>query len=287
MKKILLLLIPALIIGLAGCKKDKNKNKKEKAPESYSQKVVLEYFSGAWCGYCPDGIVFSDKVEKSVGKSNFITYCFHSNDQMASESGNIVINYFKPAYPTGMINRHEGKPVNRGAWENRALTAKSQKALCGLRIDASTKVGENYKVTVGLGIGPNDLPFTSGNYLLSVFAIAKELKGSGNGWDQVNNYDSTVGHPYFGKGNPIINYPHKNVVLYVLTNPLGNVISPNDTKGGIVSNYDFTLDLKGQPISNVEIVAIISELHENNSTIISSKILNARKVAAGAKNDFN
>ncbi|MDP2176358.1 MAG: Omp28-related outer membrane protein [Bacteroidota bacterium] len=293
MKKVNLLLVSFVLLSVvfSGCKKEKEgvaPTGPEKAPTSYSQKVVLEYFSGAWCTFCPDGIVYSDKVQNAVGSNNFINYVIHSNDKMSFDKGNTLINLFKPAYPTGMVNRVDGKAANRTTWEATANIVKTQTAKCGFKIDASQKEGDKYKVNVTLGIGAIDLPATQGKYFITVVAVAKELSGTGTGWDQVNYYNTQNGHPFYQKGNPIVGYKHKNVAFDILTSATGDAIPTENLVAGKLSNYEFTLDLKGQPASNMEVVAIISEFHDDISKtgIEASYVLNGAKVNVGDKKGF-
>jgi hypothetical protein len=281
MKKINLLILTIVFASLSfiGCKKEKKEDVvkiNDVAPTSYQQKVVLEYFSGAWCQFCPDGIVVADRVKSAVGSDRFINYVIHSNDKMSFEKGNQIINKFKPAYPQGMVNRTDGKAAGRNTWEATANNVKGMTANCGLKIDATQKDGDKYKVKVTLGIGANAL---SGDYLLSVVAVAKELTGTGTGWDQVNYYNTQTGHPYAGKGNPIKGYVHKSVAFDILSSATGDQIPNDNIAAGKLSSYEFTLDLKGQPASNMEVVAIISNGQ-------SSFILNGSKVEVGAKNEF-
>ena len=51
-------------------------------PDSFTKKVLIEEFTGAWCGYCPDG---AHRLEKIIDSNdgNVIGVSLHNGDQMA------------------------------------------------------------------------------------------------------------------------------------------------------------------------------------------------------------
>lgn len=79
---------------------------------------------------------------------------------------------------------------------------------------------------------------------LTVFLVEDTVIGSGSGYDQVNAYNGTAGHPYFGKGNPIIGYPHRFVVREVLSDTWGDLLDNAATAGSQqTKTYNFTVPL--------------------------------------------
>lgn len=289
---------------LVGCKDDGGDstspnggdgNGSNNAKASYTQKAVLEYFSGAWCGYCPDGWLAAEAMMKT--EANLFSVVYHVSDGMATQETEDLANLFSPAYPTGMINRIGGKPANRGTW-NSALQQVMQEseAPIGLAIDATTDNGDGtFDVKVKVGVGDKDMP--DGNYKLFVVAYDKSRvePGDANFW-QINFYYGTAGHPFEGVGEPIQtqsgntvyvikDYEHKNSVKDILTAVTGDKIDDADLTASSVSEYTFTVAAPF-PV-DVQNTGIIAFVWENTLATNSSFVYNAQHVYLGENQDFD
>ena len=74
-------------------------------PANFSPKVLLEEFTGAWCGYCPRGAFESDKLD-SIQAGKFIPVAIHVGDIMKIALGESIDSVYNDyGYPGGMINR--------------------------------------------------------------------------------------------------------------------------------------------------------------------------------------
>lgn len=305
MKKLSLLLLVASV-ALFGCKKEDKGGDNGAAPTSYKQKVILEYFSGAWCGYCPDGKLMAEEVKERVPAGTFDYVVYHLADQMDILDDDDIDDAFAAGYPTGMVNRLDGEagsrytgslakyedydPAKNNFWLIRTQAIQKEKAKCGFAIDATAKSGDNLTVKVKLGIGENDMP--EGNYYLSCIVYENEMTGSGTGWDQTN-YFSKFGsavfgasHPYYNYSDPIQAYVHTNSVRAVLnTNALGDKVEAANLKAGTVSEHTFTVNTK--PFDTDLKIAVF--LHEFTEGTIdkSSYVYNAQFVNVGANQSFD
>ncbi|MBL7813074.1 MAG: Omp28-related outer membrane protein [Bacteroidetes bacterium] len=280
MKKILLIASAVALTMTVACKKKKT-TETTKAPTSYTKKGLIEYFSGAWCGYCPDGWIYATNImNANPGKVNAIV--FHYGDLMANNDGLAVNTAFNSAgYPTGMTSRVGGKTESRSAWTASMNNVLGEAAKCGLALDATTNAGGEYTVKVKLGIGAADMP--AGNYKLHVYAISKKLTGTGTGWDQANYYSKAssaaggTSHPFYNLANPIVGYEHHNVMRGALTGQSGVLLNADQLKAGAITNleYKWTPD----DAANTFFVAII---HEQSVSVNTSYVYNCQWVDAGA-----
>lgn len=70
----------------------------------FKKRMVVEEGTGTWCGYCPQGIVAFEEMDKKYPDS-FIGIAVHYNDQMSEETYKAVHSYFG-GYPSCIVNRN-------------------------------------------------------------------------------------------------------------------------------------------------------------------------------------
>lgn len=290
MKKLLFLGIIASAF-LVGCGSDdaepvKKPAEEIKAPTTYTQKALIEYFSGAWCPFCPDGKVFFERIENENPEGLVSSVVYHLGDDMDNSYDDAIDSKYSKGYPTGMVNRVGGEGKSRTTWSATAKEVLAQTAKCGLAIDATKNTSGNLNVKVKLGIGAEDLP--AGNYTLTVLLVEDEMVGEGTGFDQKNAYNGQAGHPYAGKGDPIKGYVHTNVNRTVLTEALGDKISNDKLVAGTISEFEYSYNVSGLG-KDLDVVAFIHESTSNlaNPALSSSLIYNVQRTKIGTDKPFD
>ena len=74
-------------------------------PESFTKKVLIEEFTGAWCGYCPDGAHRLENII-NLNDGNVIGVSLHNGDQMAvGHTDYLGSIYQNTGFPSGMVDR--------------------------------------------------------------------------------------------------------------------------------------------------------------------------------------
>lgn len=226
-------------------------------PESFTKKVVLEEFTGEWCGYCPDGAAIIRQL-KNDKPDQFFAISYHIGDPFEITAGHSYDNIFNNlGYPSATIDR-EGQTISRSIWENRVNQALSETAQCGLKIN-STINGNTLKVKVSYA-GTSDF-----DAFLTV-AITED--------------DVPESSPGAQNGAPM-GYKHPDLCRAIITNMNGDTISVK--KGKIeFKTYD-NIDLSTYDKNKVYIVAFI----HNNLTDNDKSVYNVQGVKAGEDKDFD
>lgn len=144
MRKILSVLLLAILVIAFSCKKDEtNSNPNSTDPNAAFvnktaevRKVVLEEFTGVKCGYCPEGHVIMEEImTENPGKA--ICFSLHGGSYSVPYSGDpdltsqwasAIISFCQvTGYPSGAVNREDLNndnkiAIGRGSWKANAAT---------------------------------------------------------------------------------------------------------------------------------------------------------------------
>ena len=283
------------IIIMAACKKSNdvnpepvtppadslNNNNNTTVPTSFTQKVLLEEFTGAWCSTCPDADFKRDQVMSSHS-GKVVAVAVHETDGMEIPLIWTLDGTFHTNIPSGMINRtpSNGNVVlNSTQWMSNATVALGKTAKCGLKIK-STVSGSNANIEVHVGFKE----VLSGTNNLTVYLIQNKVTGSGSGYNQANAYNTSSGSPFYNLGNPIINYQHNYVVKKVLTANLGDVIDASKISAGGEYIKTISTSLSGLNQSELYVVAFVNKI---GTTATTHEILNVQQAKIGTEKNWD
>lgn len=74
--------------------------------KGFQRNVLVEEFTGTWCGYCPIGIVTMEKLREKYTDGSVIPVAIHYNDEMAVTSFSSTIQaYSGGSFPSAVMNR--------------------------------------------------------------------------------------------------------------------------------------------------------------------------------------
>lgn len=71
--------------------------------------MVVEEYTGTWCGWCPLGIVGMNYMQENYGDKGFIGIAVHYGDEMQVDSyADLALAFYRePGYPVAAVNRSE------------------------------------------------------------------------------------------------------------------------------------------------------------------------------------
>ncbi len=237
--------------------------------QRHTRKVLAEDYTGAWCGYCPR--VGKSLEDLKTANPNLIPVAIHNGDALAfSLESQMRSKYGVSGFPTAIINRNF-------AWNevNSQITNELNKwAPVGLAIE-STVAGTsvNGKVKTQFNVSSTKIPVV----------IAIMLIEDGKVLAQTSYYNTTVGSPFFGLGNPITNYVQNQVLRNASTNIFGDAIPQTAVVKDNIHETTFSFNAAGFTIANCKIVAAVSYADGQART----GLLNAQVVQAGQTKNFD
>ncbi|MFN7956389.1 MAG: Omp28-related outer membrane protein [bacterium] len=239
------------------------------------KRVVLEQYTGAWCQFCPDGTVYWNDARAMARE--VIGVSVHNADAMDIPDGDTVTNAFAFSFPEGSVDRRllpdePSVAFTRGQWLNRIAESLADTSAAKVEI---TNVGFNAGTrqisgTVSVEFFGDD----SGDLRLNLWVLEDGVVGVGNGYDQANFYNTQVGHPFYGAGNPIIGFVHDGVVRAMLGGAWGTAgVIPNGVQHGHTyqQSYQYVLPA-GYDYQKIRLVGV---LQRYGATATDREIVNA------------
>ena len=276
---------------LAGCTYDSvEKQSREAVPENFSQKILFETREAAWCQYSPlgDHLAASFKSQFDDGQYEFAV--FHINDLMDyPEQRAIQDVILSNTFPCAQLNREFETPIHRQHWQSYIDQFKDEvvPANCGLAIDATSYNGNELEVKVKMGVNGSGLDENK-RYYLTCYLIDKVMVGSGQGWDQRNDYNYDPSSPFYGMGDWIVGYEHPNVVVKVMTditNRYGELIKESAIQPNTITTWKFTADVS-QLDSDLRVVALVT-ITDDADLAKHTGLVNAQFVDVGQSQGFD
>lgn len=227
-------------------------------PTSFTQKVVIEEFTGEWCGFCPDGAQILDQITSSnAGK--IYGAAIHDKDWLEINPFYSQIKTLLPntyGFPGATANR---KPYNgenifgRGSWEAAATQLLSQTPECGMALVSKEK---NDMLDLKVFVGYN----------------AKVNKAT-----KLTIYLLEDGIAHVNQSNATPNYKHNHVVRECFTTTLGDDISLSDVGKKYTLKEFKNLDIAGK-YKDKSKLHILAFINTNGADKNGHEILNAQMV---------
>ena len=205
--------------------------------------VLLEVFTGAWCGWCPDGTVIRDAIIADHGP-RVVAVDVHDGDAMEFPE-DIRDTFGVTAYPNGMVDRtvfdgEAKEPHSRSSWETNVTEQ------LGAYTPLNVGVTSSFNTTtrqVDVTIDTAFTDYASGDLRFVCMLVEDNVAGLGAGWDQTNYLNTTTGHTYFGAGDPILGFNHRHV-LRDISSAVGNPsVIPTPVVPGDTASESFTFIL--------------------------------------------
>ena len=262
------LLLLMFVFTLSNCtkeKKDDDPNQEEEvtdvtsevAPTTFSQKVVLEEFTGEWCGYCPSGAQIMQNIVASH-PNDVVAVALHNGDPFALSYESILGNKLGvTGYPSAGINRlswNGDRAPGRVQWYSDVNTALQMTPVGGVKIETQLNSG---KINIDVYAAVNE---NTDSAVISVYLVEDDVP------------ESSPGAQANGGGA----YVHHHVLRSVVAN------ASIDTKNGFVSKKSFTdVDVSNYVLANLKVVCVLSHKAPNYD------VYNVQDVEAGQNSNWN
>ncbi|MBK7573422.1 MAG: Omp28-related outer membrane protein [Bacteroidetes bacterium] len=196
----------------------------------------------------------------------------HYQDAMEMSDGLIVQSFYASAYPTATFNRLN-TAVIRSSWNTEVVNTLAGVSSATVSFDSVLYSVAARQVDVYLRVTFTGVE--SGNLSFNCIVVEDSVYGLGMGYDQTNYFNSTVGHPYYNAGNPIVNFCHRHVARAYLGGPFGTPgIIPSSVVFGSTYQYHYSYVLPANfNEHHITLVGLVSKY--DGMAVTSRYILNA------------
>ncbi|HET9137402.1 MAG TPA: Omp28-related outer membrane protein, partial [Candidatus Kapabacteria bacterium] len=239
MKRLLLFVL--LVLGFAAS-----------AANAQTKKVLLEEFTGSWCGWCPRGIWAIQQLEEQY-PGKFIVASFHNGDPMITPAGDSIeagrLLSAITGYPDGWLERRvygSKLSIDPNNWPDEVDALVNEASVADVTVTNVT-----FDPTTRIVSGTVNAKFnmdTTGDFRINMYITENDVSGpAGTTWDQ-HNYltgnPSYSDNPFFDLPAVVPNYKHQHVVRAVLGSIAGVAgVIPATAVKGMTYSQTFTYTL--------------------------------------------
>lgn len=228
----------------------------------YKHNVLIEEYSGTWCGNCPRLLYGVDLLKQQTPNAFVVSIHLLGNDPFISASGNNLASFRGVAsVPTGHINRNLNWNGPQYENVNQVIREIKSASNTGLAI-SSTLSGSNISVRVRYAF--TETPSTPSK--LTVYLVEDGLKHT------QQNYSSNL---YNGLSS-IPNFNYDGVLRSVISSVEGDDTA--NTQAINEKSYNFSLPSNVSVTANTRIIAFLTAANGN--------VLNVQKATLGTTKDF-
>lgn len=208
----------------------------------FKHKVLIEDFTGTWCGWCTRIMYAIELVEAQT--HNAIPVAIHNNDEFEF-TGRVPLEDFlqiEGAYPFASLNRTTIWTPLQHQNINQPVSMIQSMSPVGIKINSN----------LGASSGTVDVSFSfkediSGNLKYVVYVLENGLTA-----DQKNYYNTLYG------GNvTLYDFTHNHVLRGVHGNILGNDLGQSATEDSEITLSGLAVNYTSENVNNLQVVAFL------------------------------
>jgi hypothetical protein len=244
------------------------------AANAQVKKVILEDFTGTWCGWCPEGTVIVDNLLAAY-PTTFIPVASHNGDALEIPDGAAVdVGLNVTSYPNGAVDRNKFPsqakiPMSRSAWASSYATRAAMTAIVSVSFSDVKITGTTYsaKVNVKFTTAPNSGVPLKMNVYLTEDSIAA------TGSYAQSNFSSAVQ----SGASPLVGWYHNATLRQALGGAWGytGVIPATPVVGTTYSkDISFTIPT-GWDAKHINVIAFVA--YDGTAASFQKEVLNAEQ----------
>ncbi len=231
-------------------------------PTQFVNRVLVEEYSGTWCGNCPRILYGTQLVKEQTDKEVSVQIHLFGNDPFITSQGNTIASQQGvTGVPTGKINRTINWSGPQYQNVNQVISEIKPSSAVGIAINSAITAG-NVNINIALGYAS-----LSAETKLIVYIVEDNL------FHTQANYSSNL----YGGLSSIPNFEYDGVFRSLVSTTSGDVITVSGNQ--VQKNYMVTLPTNVSNINNAKIVAFLIDTNTNT-------VLNVRQASIGQNQEL-
>ncbi len=246
------------------------------------KRVLVEEATGSWCQFCPRGATnllkaINDNPDKVIGVA------VHNGDGMKLSDEPIFHAAYIGGFPEIVVDRKhfaesdvQDDAKTNGMYDESIHGPVKTQIVTPAKVAVSLEnlIYNSANRTMTVDVKATFVATVSGDIRFNVYIAEDSVKGSGQGWDQVNAFDGVNTSPWYKKGNPIKNYYHRHVLRAWLGGPWGEAgVIPSTVQDGGTYTKSYTYKIPNNfDVSKIKVIGIVQMY---NSVVEKREVLNA------------
>ena len=270
------------------------------------KRVLLEEFSTAQCGFCPDGdIILNSILQKYPHVIAFTHHAGFGTDSMTIPESNTIAYYFTEFAPGGVIDRGNYKIPVYTLGNYIAVSRQKWDSICGVELQNAPVADLDMKNTISPDGNSFDCTVSvifysapnPGDLRLNIAMDEDSVMKLGFGYDQKSYFNDDPTHPtLYHTGDTIKGYVHNHVLRAMPSGAWGLAgVFPQNPQLGKAYTYTFkNIPLKNTwNKNNMNVVAFVGYYNDsaNQRPVLNTnqkKLTDASDISLGiAENGAN
>ena len=235
-------------------------------PARFQKNVLLEDYTGTWCGYCPR---VSYGIELVLAETDrVVPVAIHRQDEYNFNAQALENLIGLTGYPTAMLKRSISWNYPEPNNVNQVLNMTNGDADLGLSINPTID-GNTMDIAIEVKFG---IDYSLADLSLVVYVLEDDL------FSNQENYTS-----YYGGASVLTNFEHDHVLRASLTDLLGDPIPESSTTADNIFTQTITTNVPSNVSNsdNLSVVAFVVNASGNGTPGSSNQAINVRSAHFG------
>jgi thiol-disulfide isomerase/thioredoxin len=235
------------------------------SPEAFGQvpsrTVLIEEFTGEWCGWCPNGMMELEEMIAKYGDT-IIVVAVHTSDPLESPSASAMIGAWANFSPSALINRDYdtllgAQVFQTGDWDAVIARQIDTPPVCDVQLNYG------YNPSSRLLTAEVKANFTE-NYIgdgrLNLYIVEDSVAGNAQ-HNYLSGDPQFIGTPFYALPDPIPGFIHEHVLREMVGESYGiDGIIPDTVTAGQEFSYSFTYTIPaGYNLGHLHLIGLVQQ----------------------------